>query len=152
METAVSARQTCEASFEAISALLKDDSSRILQPTGGTGRDARLAVHVHPRWPWKEHDESLRPEIGRYESVGTGQGRMNLSLHPEHSTYLPEIDGHLEVKRVAEDVSEFRFLGECAAQGLWGRLHGGSASANDAVKQLLDQVIGTVRAQLATSA
>lgn len=152
MDTAVSARQTCEASFDAISALLKDDSTKILQSSGGTGRDARLAVHVHPRWPFKEHEESLRPEIGRYESVGTGQGRINLSLHPEHSTYLPEIDGHLEVKRVAEDVSEFRFLGECAAQGLWAKLHGGPAVANEAVKQLLDQVIGSVRSQLTTSA
>lgn len=152
MDTAVSARQTCEASFDAVSALLKDDSSRILQAAGGAGRDARLAVHVHPRWPFKEHDESLRPEIGRYESVGTGQGRMNLSLHPEHSTYLPEIDGHLEVKRVDDDKSEFRFLGECAAQGLWSKLHGGPAVANDAVKQLLDQVVGSVRAQLTTSA
>lgn len=152
METAVSARQTCEASFDAISALLKDDSSRILQSTGRASRDARLEVHVHPRWPWKEHDESLRPEIGRYESVGTGQGRMNLSLHPEHSTYLPEIDGHLEVKRVSDDASEFRFVGECAAQGLWGKLHGGPDVANDAVRQLLDQVVGRVREQLTTSA
>lgn len=152
METAVSARQTCEASFDAISGLLKDDSSRILQSTGGSGRDARLAVHVHPRWPWKEHEESLRPEIGRYESVGTGQGRMNLSLHPEHTTYLPEIDGHLEVKRVSEDVSEFRFIGECGAQGVWGKLHGGPGVANDAVKQLLDQVISSVHRQLAPSA
>ncbi len=152
MESQISISRTCDLSYEAIAELLKHDPSQALRAPAADAADnaAPAVVHLHTGWSRFDHDEPVRAQIGHYETVRTGHGRVNLSWEADHhKRLLPYVNGHLEVDQVSAAVSELRYVGHYRPPlGILGRLEDtaiGHRVVEDAIGQLLDETITHLR-------
>lgn len=155
MDGTITTSRTCEVPFDAVAQLLRSDPGQALKaPTQAvTGRGAGITVHLHPRWPWRGHDEEVAARVGRLEAVSSGQARVNLSWQPAHTRRLPSVDGHLEISQVSSEICEFRYVGQYSRRGgLIGKVQEatqGHRHIDDAVGQLLDTSLQNLRDHLA---
>ena len=113
MERMISLSRSCEASFEAVSEVLRRDSTQAIRiaGVGAKAKDSRTTVHVHPHRPWRSTDVEVSPTIGRLETVDSSTVRVNLSWRASGSKHVPGVTGHLEVRRLSSTACEFHYVG-----------------------------------------
>lgn len=154
MERMISLTRSCEASFEAVSETLRQDSTQAIRAAGvgAKAMDSRTTIHVHPHRPWRSTDVEVSPTIGRLETVDSATTRVNLSWRASASKHVPDVTGHLEVRRLSSTACEFHYVGSYDTGGILGQMRErlvGRHLASDVANQLLDKVIANIQAHLA---
>ena len=154
VERMISLSRSCEASFEAVSEVLRRDSTQAIRiaGVGAKVKDSRTTVHVHPHRPWRSTDVEVSPTIGRLETVDSSTVRVNLSWRASGSKHVPGVTGHLEVRRLSSTACEFHYVGTYDPGGIVGQMRErlvGRQLASDVANQLLDKIIANIQAHLA---
>jgi len=145
MDGTITATRVCGFPFEAVTQLFKEDSQAPRSPAFGAAMP--IKVNLHPRRPWRAHDETITPRPGRLESVGNGQARLNLTWQGAPHGFFPTVDGHLEINRMSAEQCELRYVGGYHTKGLHG-VAGGHKLVEEAIGQLLDATVETVQQSL----